>query len=127
MTEKIFYGSNGRFKGSMDDDGHIYDERHRLMGYVKDGTVYDTCNIPHGRITDSGMVRDNSFHEVGQEYGTGFSSRGPRRELGRVRADTLRHLAATSAAAPRGGRIWYTIPQGDKRRWNDRRCRRTSW
>lgn len=89
MSEKHFFGSNGRFKGSMDDDGRIYDDRHRLMGYVKDGTVYDTCNIPHGHITDSGMVRDNSFQEVGQEYGTGFSSRGPRRELGRVRADIL--------------------------------------
>ena len=89
MSERNFYGSNCRFKGSMDEDGRIYDDRHRLMGYVKDGTVYDTCNIPHGHITDSGMVRDNSFHEVGQEYGTGFCSPGPRREMGLVRADIL--------------------------------------
>ena len=35
------------------------------------------------------MLRDNSFHEVGQEYGTGFCSPSPRREMGRVRADIL--------------------------------------
>ncbi len=89
MSEKNFFGSDGQFKGSMDDDGRIYDDCHRFMGYVRDGTVYDNCNIPHGSITDSGMVRDNSMQEVGQEYGTGFCSRGPRREMGRVRADIL--------------------------------------
>lgn len=89
MAEKNFYGSNGQFKGSMDDDGRIYDERHGFIGYVKDGRIYDNCNIPHGRITDNGMVVDNYMQEVGQEYGTGFSSRGTRREMGRVRADIL--------------------------------------
>ena len=89
MAEKSFYGSNGQFKGSMDDDGRIYDERHGFIGYVKDGRIYDNCNIPHGRITDNGMVVDNYMQEVGQEYGTGFSSRGTRREMGRVRADIL--------------------------------------
>ena len=89
MAEKNFYGNNGQFKGSMDDDGRIYDECHGFIGYVKGGRIYDNCNIPHGRITDNGMVVDNFMQEVGQEYGTGFSSRGTRREMGRVRADIL--------------------------------------
>ena len=95
MAEKNFYGSNGQFKGSMDDDGRIYDERHRFMGYVKGGRIYDNCNIPHGRITGSitgsGMVVDNRMHEVGQEFGTGFCSpaSGPRRQMGLTRADVL--------------------------------------
>lgn len=59
------------------------------MGRIENGTVYDNCNIPRGRIEENGMLRDNAFHEVGQEYGTGFSSPGPRREMGRVRADIL--------------------------------------
>ena len=91
MAEKNFYGSSGQFKGSMDDDGRIYDERHRFMGYVKGGRIYDNCNIPHGRITGSGMVVDNRMHEVGQEFGTGFCSpaSGPRRQMGLTRADVL--------------------------------------
>ena len=91
MAEKNFYGNNGQFKGSMDDDGRIYDERHRFMGYVKGGRIYDNCNIPHGRITGSGMVVDNRMHEVGQEFGTGFCSpaSGPRRQMGLTRADVM--------------------------------------
>lgn len=89
MSERHLYGSDNQYKGSIDDDGRIYDRNHSLMGRIENGTVYDNCNIPRGRIEENGMLRDNAFHEVGQEYGTGFSSPGPRREMGRVRADIL--------------------------------------
>ena len=89
MSERHLYGSDNQYKGSIDDDGRIYDQNHSLMGRIENGTVYDNCNIPRGRIEENGMLRDNAFHEVGQEYGTGFSSPGPRREMGRVRADIL--------------------------------------
>ena len=89
MSERHLYGSDNQYKGSIDDDGYIYDRNHSLMGRIENGTVYDNCNIPRGRIEESGMLRDNSFHEVGQEYGTGFCSPSPRREMGRVRADIL--------------------------------------
>ena len=89
MSERHLYGSDGQHIGSIDDDDRIYDDRHSFMGRIENGTIYDNCNIPQGHITDSGMVRDNSFQEVGQEYGTGFSSSGPRREMGLVRADIL--------------------------------------
>ena len=89
MSERHLYGSDNQYKGSIDDDGRIYDRDHSLMGRIENGTVYDNCNIPRGRIEESGMLRDNSFHEVGQEYGTGFYSPGPRQEMGCVRADIL--------------------------------------
>ena len=87
MSETGFYDGDYHFKGSMDADGRIYDERHGFMGYVKDGTVYDNCGIPQGRITDSGMVVDNCNSEVGQGYGTGFSSPGTRRNVGFASGD----------------------------------------
>jgi len=89
MSERYLYGDDNQFVGSMDDDGRIYDDRHGLMGYIRDGTVYDNCNLPMGRITDSGMVVDNFQQEVGQEYGTGFCAPGVRRQMGLVRAGTL--------------------------------------
>ena len=89
MAERNLFGSHGEFVGSVDDDGRIYNDRHLFMGRVENGTIYDNCNIPQGRITESGMVLDNHYQEVGQEYGTGFCSPGPRREMGRVRADIL--------------------------------------
>lgn len=89
MSERNLYGNDGQFVGSVDDDGRIYDARHSFMGRIENGTIYDNCNIPQGHITDRGMVLDNRRREVGQEYGTGFSSPGPRREMGSVRADIL--------------------------------------
>ena len=89
MSERNLCGEDGQFVGSIDDDDRIYDRNHSLMGRIENGTVYDNCNIPRGRIDENGMLRDNSFHEVGQEYGTGFYSSGTRREMGRVRADIL--------------------------------------
>ena len=89
MSERHLYGSDGRHVGSIDDDDRIYDDRHSFIGRIENETIYDNCNIPQGRITDSGMVLDNHRQEVGQEYGTGFCSPGPRREMGRVRADIL--------------------------------------
>ena len=89
MSERHLYGSDGRHVGSIDDDDRIYDDRHSFIGRIENGTIYDNCNIPQGRITDSGMVLDNHRQEIGQEYGTGFCSPGPRREMGLVRADIL--------------------------------------
>ena len=89
MSERYLYGGDNQFVGSMDDDGRIYDDRHGLMGYIRNGTVYDNCNLPMGRITESGMVVDNFQQEVGQEYGTGFCAPGVRRQMGLVRAGTL--------------------------------------
>ena len=89
MSERYLYGDDNQFVGSMDDDGRIYDDRHGLMGYIRNGTVYDNCNLPMGRITESGMVVDNFQQEVGQEYGTGFCAPGVRRQMGLVRAGTL--------------------------------------
>ena len=89
MSERHLYGSDGQHVGSIDDDNRIYDDRHLFMGRIENGTIYDSCNVPQGHITDSGMVLDNHRQEIGQEYGTGFSSPGPRREMGIVRADIL--------------------------------------
>ena len=89
MSERHLYGSDGQHVGSIDDDNRIYDDRHSFMGRIENGTIYDNCNIPQGRITDGGMVLDNHRQEVGQEYGTGFCSPGPRQEMGLVRADIL--------------------------------------
>ena len=89
MSERNLYGSDGQFVGSIDDDDRIYDNRHSFMGRIENGIIYDNCNRPQGHITDSGMVLDNHRQEIGQEYGTGFSSSSPRREMGFARADIL--------------------------------------
>jgi len=89
MSERNLYGSDGQFVGSIDDDDRIYDNRHSFMGRIENGIIYDNCNRPQGHITDGGMVLDNHRQEIGQEYGTGFSSSGPRREMGFARADIL--------------------------------------
>jgi hypothetical protein len=89
MSERYLYGGDNQFKGSIDDDGRIYDRNHWIMGHVENGTIYDNYNIPQGRITDGGMVLDTSCREIGQEYGTGFCAPAPRREMGYVRADIL--------------------------------------
>ena len=89
MSERYLYGDDNQFVGSIDDDGRIYDTTHGFMGYVRGGNVYDNCNLPMGRITESGMVVDNFQQEVGQEFGTGFCAPGVRRQMGLVRAGTL--------------------------------------
>lgn len=89
MSERQIYDGDFNHQGSIDDDGRIYDYKHSYIGRIEDGTVYDNCNIPHGKITDSGMVVDNESQEVGQEYGTGFASRGTRTNMGYVRGDDL--------------------------------------
>ena len=89
MSERHLYGSDNQFAGSIDDDGRIYDSTHVLKGYVRDGTIYDICNIPLGRITDNGMVIDNAWQEVGIESGTAFFSSGTRETLGSERAGIL--------------------------------------
>ncbi len=89
MSEGHLYDNDSQFKGSIDDDGRIYDATHRYIGRIEDGTVYDYRDIPQGTVRENGMVMDYFRHEVGQSFGTGFS--GPasvsREEMGRVRAD----------------------------------------
>ena len=50
MSERHLYGSDGQHVGSIDDDNRIYDDRHSFMGRIENGTIYDNCNIPQGRI-----------------------------------------------------------------------------
>ena len=89
MSERHLYDNDSQFKGSIDDDGRIYDATHRYIGRIENGTVYDYRDIPQGTVRENGMVMDYFRQEVGQSFGTGFS--GPasvsREEMGRVRAD----------------------------------------
>lgn len=89
MSERHLYDSDSQFKGSIDDDGRIYDATHRYIGRIENGTVYDYRDIPQGTVRENEMVMDNFRHEVGQSFGTGFS--GPtsvsREEMGCVRSD----------------------------------------
>lgn len=72
MAERHIYGSNHKYKGSMDDDGRIYDAHHRFIGRVKNGTIYDDCNIPRGYIDSDGRVTDLCNIPTGKEFGENF-------------------------------------------------------
>lgn len=88
MNEREFYNDDFEFEGSRDDDGCIYDSRHRLIGHVEDGTIYDTCNIPRGHINADGQVTDMCNIPTGKEFGANFEGWGGHRS-GMVRNDVL--------------------------------------
>ena len=88
MSERHIYGSDNKYKGSMDDDGRIYDARHRLIGRVKNGTIYDDCNIPRGHINSDGRVTDMCNIPTGREFGANFEGWGGHGS-GYVRNDVL--------------------------------------
>ncbi len=88
MAERHIYGSDNKYKGSIDDDDYIYDTRHRLIGRVKNGTIYDDCNIPRGHIDSDGRVTDLCNIPTGKEFGANFVGWGGHGS-GYVRNDVL--------------------------------------
>ena len=88
MSERHFYGSDNKYMGSMDDDGRFYDTRHRFIGRVKNGTIYDDCNIPRGHIDSEGRVTDMCNIPTGKEFGANFVGWGGHGS-GYVRNDIL--------------------------------------
>ena len=88
MAERHIYGSDNKYKGCIDDDDYIYDTRHRLIGRVKNGTIYDDCNIPRGHIDSDGRVTDMCNIPTGKEFGANFVGWGGHGS-GYVRNDVL--------------------------------------
>ena len=88
MGERHFYNDKLEFEGSMDDDGYIYDRSHSCIGRVEDGTIYDSCNVPHGYIDADGQVTDMCNIPTGKEMGANFCGWG-RNGSGFVRSDVL--------------------------------------
>ena len=88
MAERHLYNDRFEFEGSMDDDGNIYDRNHWKIGHVEDGTIYDSCNIPHGHIDDDGRVTDMCNIPTGKEFGSNFVGWGGH-DSGLVRDDVL--------------------------------------
>ena len=41
MNERNLYRGLNNFEGSIDEDGKLYDERHRLVGRIEGNDVYD--------------------------------------------------------------------------------------
>ena len=72
MAERHFYNDKFKFEGSMDDDGRIYDSRHRFIGRVEGDTIYDNCNLPRGHINADGQVTDLNNIPTGREFGANF-------------------------------------------------------
>ena len=88
MAERHLYGDGFNFEGSIDDDGCIYDAKHHwFLGYVKDGKIYNNCNICQGWIDDDGQVRNNRNQIVGKEFGASYVGYGGGRGI--VRSDVL--------------------------------------
>lgn len=88
MAERHIYGSDNKYRGSMDDDGRIYDANHRFIGRVKNGTIYDDCNIPRGHVDSGGRVTDMCNIPTGREFGANFEGWGGHGS-GYVRNDVL--------------------------------------
>ena len=57
MNERLLYRGLNNFEGSIDEEGNLYDERHRLVGRIEGNDVYDYCGIKQGTIDKSGSVR----------------------------------------------------------------------
>ena len=88
MAERHLYNDQFEFEGSMDDNGDIYDARHRKIGHVEDDTIYDSCNIPRGHINADGQVTDLCNIPTGKEFGATFVGWGGH-SSGIVRNDVL--------------------------------------
>lgn len=72
MNERLFYDDKNQFCGSMDEDGIVYDNFHRIIGHVSDDTIYDNTNIPRGYIGQSGEVQNLNHLPIGREIGGYF-------------------------------------------------------
>lgn len=87
MSERNLYRGLNDFQGSIDDDGNLYDEMHRLVGRIEGNDVYDYCNIKQGSIDENGKLWDCNHTFVGQEHGSNFI--GPSyQSTGLVRGDS---------------------------------------
>lgn len=72
MSERNLYRGLSDFQGSVDDDGNLYDERHRLVGRIDGDTVYDYCNTRQGTIDANGKLWDVNHTYVGEAHGSNF-------------------------------------------------------
>lgn len=87
MRERNLYRGTSDFQGSIDEDGCIYDERHRLVGRIEGNVVYDYCNIKQGTIDENGKLWDVNHTYVGQARGSNFI--GPSyQSIGMTRGDS---------------------------------------
>ena len=87
MRERNLYRGTSDFQGSIDEDGRIYDERHRLVGRIEGNVVYDSCNIKQGTIDENGKLWDVNHTYVGQACGSNFI--GPSyQSIGMTRGDS---------------------------------------
>ena len=87
MRERNLYRGTSDFQGSIDEDGRIYDERHRLVGRIEGNAVYDSCNIKQGTIDENGKLWDANHTYVGQARGSNFI--GPSyQSIGMTRGDS---------------------------------------
>ena len=87
MRERNLYRGTSDFQGSVDEDGRIYDERHRLVGRIEGNVVYDSCNIKQGTIDENGKLWDVNHTYVGQARGSNFI--GPSyQSIGMTRGDS---------------------------------------
>ncbi len=88
MNERHLYRGLNNFEGSIDEEGKLYDERHRLVGRIEGDVVYDNCNIKQGRIDESGKLWDVNHTYVGEAHGNNFI--GPSyQSTGIVRGDSF--------------------------------------
>ena len=88
MNERHLYRGLNKFEGSIDEEGKLYDERHRLVGRIEGDVVYDNCNIKQGRIDESGKLWDVNHTYVGEAHGNNFI--GPSyQSTGMVRGDSF--------------------------------------
>lgn len=73
MRERyLFRGCGGDFQGSIDEEGRLYDEMHRLVGRIEGNAIYDTCNLKQGTIDENGKLWDSIHVFVGEERGKNF-------------------------------------------------------
>ena len=88
MNERNLYRGLNNFEGSIDEEGKLYDERHRLVGRIEGNDVYDYCNIKQGTIDENGKLWDCNRNYVGEAHGNNFI--GPTyQSTGMVRGDSF--------------------------------------
>ena len=87
MSERILYRGCGDFQGSIDEEGRLYDENHRLVGRIEGNDVYDYCNIKQGTIDENGNLWDCNHAFVGQRVGGRNFASQSYQSTGMVRGD----------------------------------------
>ena len=130
MNERHLYRGLNKFEGSIDEEGKLYDERHRLVGRIEGDVVYDNCNIKQGRIDESGKLWDVNHTYVGEAHGNNFI--GPSyQSTGMVRGDSFNdgngcEYGALMMLKERGGRYSggktynnYNFPNNDDEEDNE--------